>query len=66
MPMPPAKRGVENANGRLRRWLPRWLDIDAFDEADLQDAIITLNTTPRKCLGSFCNLGWHLHPENVK
>jgi IS30 family transposase len=45
------KGGVENANGRLRRWLPRWLDIDAFDEADLQDAIITLNTTPRKCLG---------------
>ncbi|MEC5325825.1 IS30 family transposase [Aurantimonas sp. A3-2-R12] len=45
------KGGIENANGRLRRWLPRWLDIDAIDEADLQDAIITLNTTPRKCLG---------------
>lgn len=44
------KGGIENANGRLRRWLPRWLDIDAMDESDLQEAIVTLNTTPRKCL----------------
>ena len=34
----------------LWRYLLRGLDIDAFDEADLQDAIITLNATPRKCL----------------
>ena len=26
------KGGVENANGRLRRWLPRNLDIDALDD----------------------------------
>ena len=45
------KGGVENANGRLRRWLPRWLDLDTLSEADLQDAIVSLNTTPRKCLG---------------
>lgn len=45
------KGGVENANGRLRRWLPRWLDLDTLSEAELQDAIVSLNTTPRKCLG---------------
>ncbi|MCB8840229.1 IS30 family transposase [Aurantimonas sp. VKM B-3413] len=50
------KGGIGNANGRLRRWLPRWLDIDAIDEADLQDAVITLNTTPRKCLGFLTRL----------
>ncbi|MEO9786201.1 MAG: hypothetical protein ABJF67_01130 [Aurantimonas coralicida] len=29
------KGGVENANGRLRRWLLRWLDLDTLSEADL-------------------------------
>jgi IS30 family transposase len=45
------KGGVENANGRLRRWLPRHLDIDALDDEDLQDVVFTANLTPRKCLG---------------
>lgn len=45
------KGGVENANGRLRRWLPRYLDIDAIDDEDLQDIVFTANLTPRKCLG---------------
>lgn len=45
------KGGVENANGRLRRWLPRELDLDTITEADLQDSVVALNTTPRKCLG---------------
>ena len=45
------KGGVENANGRLRRWLPRSLDLDTISEADIQDAVISINTTPRKCLG---------------
>ncbi|MGB6347922.1 MAG: IS30 family transposase, partial [Methyloceanibacter sp.] len=45
------KRGVENANGRLRRGLPRQLDIDALDDEDLQDKVFTANLTPRKCLG---------------
>ena len=45
------KGGVENANGRLRRWLPRSLDLNTISEADLQDIVVSLNTTPRKCLG---------------
>ena len=45
------KGGVENANGRLRRWLPRSFDLDTLSEPDLQDVIVSLNTTPRKCLG---------------
>ncbi len=45
------KSGIENANGRLRRWLPRNLDIDALDEQELQDVVFTANLTPRTCLG---------------
>jgi IS30 family transposase len=50
--MPRAKRGgVENANGRLRRWLPRQIDIDKVSDQEIQDIVITANLTPRKCLG---------------
>ena len=45
------KRAVENANGRLRRDLPRDLDLDALSGAELQEIILTHNLTPRKCLG---------------
>jgi transposase, IS30 family len=49
------KRGVENANGRLRRWLPRQIDIDQVSDEEIQDIVITAlsppNLTPRKCLG---------------
>jgi len=45
------KGGVENANGRLRRWLPRHIDIDRLSDAEIQDIVITANLTPRKCLG---------------
>ncbi len=45
------KGTVENANGRLRRHLPRDLDLDALDEAELQAIILSHNLTPRKCLG---------------
>jgi transposase, IS30 family len=38
------------ANGRLRRWLPRHLDIDRTCDQDIQ-GILTTNLTPRKCLG---------------
>ena len=45
------KGGVENANGRLRRWLPRHLDIDRVSDEEIQDIVLTANLTPRKCLG---------------
>jgi IS30 family transposase len=45
------KGGVENANGRIRRWLPRSTDLDALTDTDIQEIAMTLNTTPRKCLG---------------
>lgn len=45
------KGGIENANGRIRRWLPRGTDLDALDEADIQEIAMTINLTPRKCLG---------------
>ena len=45
------KGAVENANGRLRRDLPRDLDLDALTDAELQEVVLTHNLTPRKCLG---------------
>jgi transposase, IS30 family len=45
------KGAVENANGRLRRDLPRELDLDALTDAELQEVVLTHNLTPRKCLG---------------
>ena len=45
------KGGIENANGRLRRWLPRHLDIDRTSDQDIQEIVLTANLTPRKCLG---------------
>ena len=46
------KGGVENANGRLRRWLPRQIDIDKVSDEEIQDIILTANLTPKKkCLG---------------
>ena len=45
------KGGVENANGRLRRWLPRQIDIDKVSDEEIQEIILTANLTPRKCLG---------------
>ena len=44
------KGAVENANGRLRTWLPRNLDIDKVPDEELQEAVMTMNLTPRKCL----------------
>ena len=45
------KGGVENANGRLRRWLPRQLDIDQLSDEDIQEIVLTANLIPRKYLG---------------
>lgn len=45
------KGGIENANGRLRRWLPRRTNLDELSDDDLQEIVMTYNLTPRKCLG---------------
>jgi len=45
------KGGIENANGRIRRWLPRRTDLDDISETDIQEIAMTINLTPRKCLG---------------
>ena len=42
---------MENANGRLRRDLPRDLDLDTITDAELQETVLSHNLTPRKCLG---------------
>jgi IS30 family transposase len=34
------KGGVENANGRLRRWLPRQIDIDQVSDEEIQDIVL--------------------------
>jgi transposase, IS30 family len=44
------KGAVENANGRLRRDLPRHLDLDALSDAELQEIVLSHDLTPRKCL----------------
>src|SRR5512132_1694850 len=42
--------GIENANGRLRRDLPRNTNLDGYTDADITDVVWNLNSTPRKCL----------------
>ncbi len=51
-PHSPWQRGsIENVNGRLRRDLPRKTSLAGFTDADIDDAVWSLNSTPRKCLG---------------
>ncbi len=51
-PHSPWQRGsIENANGRLRRDLPRKTSLAGCTDADIDDVVWTLNSTPRKCLG---------------
>ena len=51
-PHSPWQRGsIENANGRLRRDLPRNTTLANYTDADIDDVIWNLNATPRKCLG---------------
>jgi hypothetical protein len=38
------KGGVENANGRLRRWLPRQTDIDKVSDEEIQDIRLSART----------------------
>lgn len=50
-PHSPWQRGsIENANGQLRRDLPRKTSLDGYTDADIDDVIWNLNVTPRKCL----------------
>ncbi|MBU3655805.1 MAG: IS30 family transposase [Alphaproteobacteria bacterium] len=44
------KRGIENTNGRLRRELPRKIDIKKISKGDYQETILNHNLTPRKSL----------------
>src|SRR5918994_3221838 len=51
-PQAPWQKGsVENANGRVRRFLSRDTDIAALPEEALLEICDRLNATPRKCLG---------------
>lgn len=44
------KGGVENLNGRIRRFLPKGASLDQLTKEDLKVIEEALNTTPRKCL----------------
>ena len=45
------KGTIENAIGRLRRFLPRNTNINTIDDDALNACIAAYNNTPRKCLG---------------
>ena len=78
-PHSPWQRGsIENANGIIRRDLPRKTDFADYTEQDIQDIVWVNNTTPRKRLGYLTarrgvpksNQALHLicessHPENA-
>ena len=50
-PQAPHQKGaVENANARVRRWLPRETRLDALPDDAMTRLCTRLNTTPRKCL----------------
>lgn len=44
------KGGVENMNGRLRRYLPRNANVTALSDQDIIALASRINNTPRKCL----------------
>jgi IS30 family transposase len=45
------KGGIENAIGRMRRFLPRKTDLATLEDTLFTAAILRYNNTPRKCLG---------------
>jgi IS30 family transposase len=45
------KGGVENLNGRLRRYLPRQMDVSRITASEIELLQDIINSTPRKCLG---------------
>jgi IS30 family transposase len=44
------KGGIENAIGRMRRFIPRKTDLDKFPTQRLSKSVAAYNNTPRKCL----------------
>jgi transposase, IS30 family len=44
------KGGIENAIGRLRRFIPRKTDLACLSQRDLDTVVAAYNNTPRKCL----------------
>ena len=44
------KGGIENTNGRLRRFLPRKTDLSQLSNQDIEAVAYRYNNTPRKCL----------------
>jgi IS30 family transposase len=45
------KGGIENANGIIRRTIPKKSDFNHYSDRDIDDLMWNINTTPRKCLG---------------
>ena len=44
------KGGIENAIGRMRRFIPRKTDLATLPEPQFQGLVAAYNSTPRKCL----------------
>lgn len=44
------KGGIENAIGRMRRFMPRKTDLDTLTQQRFNDLLCAYNNTPRKCL----------------
>ena len=45
------KGGVENMNGRIRRYIPRNINVNSIKQDDILMLQNIINSTPRKCLG---------------
>lgn len=61
-PHSPWQRGsIENANGLLRRDLPRKTELADYTEQDIQDIVWANNATPRKRLGYLTPADAFLH-----
>jgi IS30 family transposase len=44
------KGGIENAIGRMRRFIPRKTDLATLSNSHLRNCFAAYNNTPRKCL----------------